>query len=342
MPNRMNVALIGTGMVAGTYVKALADLSDRIAFAGLCARRAESAEAFRAEHGLDARVYASVAEIAADPAIDFAILATPPDARLDAVRTLAAAGKPILMEKPVARSLPEAEEIVALCEAAGVPLGITFQFRCRPAARDLARVIAEGGLGTLHAVELNVPWWRPQSYYDEPGRGTYARDGGGVLITQAIHALDLMLSFTGPAADVIALTATTGMHRMDSEDFVAGGLRFENGAVGALFATTANAPGRTETLTLNFANATAHLAASALTIDWLDGRSETIGAVAASGAGADPMAFTSDWHRDIIADFADALRDGRPPLVTGREALNVHRLIAALETSGRTGARAAL
>ena len=77
-------------------------------------------------------------------------------------------------------------------------------------------------------------------------------------------------------------------------------------------------------------------------MDWLDGRSETIGTVTESGSGADPMAFKSDWHRDIIADFADALRDGRPPLVTGREALNVHRLIAALETSGRTGARAAL
>ena len=262
MTDRLNVALIGTGMVAGTYVKALADLSDRIAFAGLCARRAESAEAFRAKHGLEARVYASVDEIAADPAIDFVILATPPDARLGAVRILAAAGKPILMEKPVARNLAEAEEIVAICEYAEIPLGITFQFRCRPASLDLRRVIDAGGFGTLHAVELNVPWWRPQSYYDEPGRGTYSRDGGGVLITQAIHALDLMLSFTGPAADVIALTATTGMHRMESEDFVAGGLCFENGAVGALFATTANAPGRTETLTLNFENATAHLAAS--------------------------------------------------------------------------------
>lgn len=342
MTARMNVALIGTGMVAATYVKALADLRERIAFAGVCARRPENAAAFHDRHGLGARVYGTVAEIAADPDIDFAILATPPDARLDPVRTLAGAGKPILMEKPVARNLAEAEEVVAICENAGVPLGITFQFRCRPSSRDLRRVIGEGGFGPLHAVELNVPWWRPQSYYDEPGRGTYARDGGGVLITQAIHALDLMLSFTGPAKDAIALTATTGMHRMESEDFVAGGLRFENGAVGALFATTANAPGRTETLTLNFANATARLAASALTVDWLDGRSETVGAVSASGSGADPMAFTSDWHRDVIADFADALRDGRPPLVSGREALNVHRLIAALEESGRTGARAAL
>jgi predicted dehydrogenase len=338
----MKVALIGVGMVGGTYVKALADLSDRIAFAGLCARRPESAEAFRVKHGLDAHVYASVDEIAADPDIDFAILVTPPDARIEPVRTLARAGKPILMEKPVARSLPEAEEVVAICEAAEIPLGITFQFRCRPAVRDLRRVIEEGGLGTLRAVELNVPWWRPQSYYDEPGRGTYARDGGGVLITQAIHALDLMLSFTGPVADVMALTATTGMHRMESEDFVAGGLRFENGVVGALFATTANAPGRPESLTLNFDNATAYLAATSLKVDWLDGRSETIGTVTESGSGADPMAFKSDWHRDIIADFADALQGGRPPLVTGREALNVHRLIAALEESGRTGARAAL
>ena len=132
MTDRMKVALIGVGMVGGTYVKALADLSDRIAFAGLCARRPESAEAFRVKHGLDAHVYSSVDEIAADPDIDFAILVTPPDARVESVRMLAKVGKPILMEKPVARSLPEAEEVVAICEEAGIPLGITFQFRCRP------------------------------------------------------------------------------------------------------------------------------------------------------------------------------------------------------------------
>ena len=194
-------------------------------------------------------------------------------------------------------------------------------------------------LGPLVAVETNVPWWRPQAYYDEPGRGTYARDGGGVLISQAIHTLDLMLTLTGPVSDVTAMCVTTAHHRMEAEDFVIAGLRFTNGAAGQLFATTAGFPGAGETITLHCRDASARLGAGILKIDWLDGRSESSGESLASGAGADPMAFASDWHRLVIEDFADAVSTGRPPLVPGRSALAVHALIEAIERSGRTGTR---
>jgi UDP-N-acetyl-2-amino-2-deoxyglucuronate dehydrogenase len=192
-------------------------------------------------------------------------------------------------------------------------------------------------VGPLVAAEVSVPWWRPQAYYDEPGRGTYARDGGGVLISQAIHTLDLMLSLTGPVVSVNAMVATTGFHRMEAEDFVCAGLRFANGAVGQLFATTASFPGRGEAITLHFRRGSVRLEAGVLRIDWQDGTSETIGQAASTGSGADPMALTSDWHRAVIEDFADAVETGRPPLVPGRAALEVHRLIAALERSGERG-----
>ena len=104
-----------------------------------------------------------------------------------------------------------------------------------------------------------------------------------------------------------------------------------------MFATTASFPGRGETITLHFRQGSAHLDAGVLRIDRQDGTSETIGQVAQSGAGADPMAFTSDWHRFVIEDFAEAITQNRPPLVPGRAALAVHRLIAALELSARTG-----
>jgi predicted dehydrogenase len=135
------------------------------------------------------------------------------------------------------------------------------------------------------------------------------------------------------------MTATSGFHAMESEDFVSAGLTFANGAIGTLSATTASFPGRGETITLHFANGSARIDTNLLTIDWQDGRHESFGAATASGAGADPMAFTSDWHRAVICDFAEAIRDGRPPMVPGRAALEVHRLIAALEQSGRAGAR---
>ncbi|WP_102107090.1 Gfo/Idh/MocA family protein [Oceaniglobus roseus] len=328
------VALIGLGMVAKTYVDAIANLPD-VELAGVYARSEAARLGFLERHALDARSYDSVEEIAADPKIDFAILATPPDARTGIVDTLAEANVPILMEKPVERTLEAARRLVETCEFAGIPLGIMLQHRARPVVAELRHHLDR--LGALRMVEVQVPWWRSQSYYDAPGRGTYGRDGGGVLISQAIHTLDLMLSLTGPVAEVTALTATTGFHRMEAEDFVAAGLRFANGAVGTLTATTASFPGRGESIVLHGAAASARLESGTLVLDGQDGSHEEFGAAGTSGAGADPMAFTSDWHGTVIADFAAALREGRAPMVTGRMALDVHALIAALEASGRAG-----
>ena len=330
----MRAALIGLGMVSRTYADVFRT-SDKVTLAAVCARSAESREAFLSANPDLGAVAMTVDEIAADPGVDFAILTTPPNARAEIVGKLAAAGKPILMEKPVERNVAGATRLVELCEAKGVPLGIVLQHRARPVVSELRHVMS--GLGPLRAAEVNVPWWRPQSYYDAPGRGTYGRDGGGVLISQAIHTLDLMLTLTGPVASVTAMVATTGFHRMEAEDFVCAGLRFANGAVGQLFATTASFPGRGETITLHFRDGSVHLEAGLLRIDRQDGTSETIGQAAASGAGADPMAFTSDWHRTIVEDFAEAVSAERAPLVPGREALKVHRLIAALEKSGEQG-----
>ncbi len=335
----MKCALIGLGMVSKTYGDAIAKC-ETVDLSLVYARSPDAREAFLSDWPqLNARAASNVDEIAASD-VDFVILTTPPNARSEIVETLAAAGKPILMEKPVERTLDAATALVERCEAAGVPLGIMLQHRARPVVADLRAVI--GDLGPLRMAEVNVPWWRPQAYYDEPGRGTYARDGGGVMISQAIHTMDLMLSLTGPVAEVSAMSATTGFHDMESEDFVCAGLRFANGAVGQLFATTASFPGRGETVTLHFAEGSAHLEAGQLKIDRRDGKSEVLGQAATSGAGADPMAFTSDWHRFVIEDFAQSLTDKRAPLVAGRDALEVHRLIAALEKAGRTGTTVSL
>lgn len=335
----MKCALIGLGMVARTYADAIRN-SAGLDLALVHARSAESRRAFLKAHpDLGARAAESVAEIAASE-VDFIILTTPPNARAEIVAALAEAGKPILMEKPVERDLAAATALVALCEDRGLPLGIVLQHRARPVVADLRARLA--ALGPLRMAEVHIPWWRPQGYYDEPGRGSYARDGGGVMISQAIHTMDLMLSLTGPVAEVNALTATTALHQMEAEDFVTAGLRFESGAVGMLFATTASFPGRGETITLHCAQGSARLEAGQLEIHHHDGSSETIGQAAGSGAGADPMGFTSDWHRWVIEDFAESLRAGRPPMVPGRAALAVHRLIAALEKAGAEGRTVAL
>lgn len=333
----MRAALIGLGMVSRTFGEAIRN-SEKVTLKTVYAPSQDSREDFTIDFVDVCDSYAdSLEEIAADPDIDFVMLATPPNARIEVVQMMAEAGKPILMEKPVERTLKSATAIVDYCEAKGVPLGIMLQHRARPVVGQLVETLDT--LGALRAAEITVPWWRPQSYYDENGRGTYIRDGGGVMISQAIHTLDLMLALTGQVTEVTAMCATTGFHNMEGEDFVCAGLKYENGAVGNLFATTASFPGRGETITLHCANGSAHLAAGVLEISWQDGRRETLGQAAESGAGADPMAFTSDWHQTVIEDFADAIRDKREPLIPGRAALDVHKLISAIEKAGRDGER---
>ncbi|SFV38272.1 Predicted dehydrogenase [Devosia crocina] len=335
---KLGLGVVGAGMAAKPHAQALDALRDHIEVRGVWRRDRAALEDFCRSY--DFPPAKSLEALLADSEVDALLVLTPPNARQPIVEAAARAGKHILMEKPVERTTEAAEAIVAACEDAGVTLGIIFQHRFRAASRALTEKVASGELGTLAAAHLVVPWWRPQQgYYDKAGRGTFAQDGGGVLITQAIHSLDLMLSLTGPVRAVTALAATTGLHQMETEDFVAGGLEFANGAVGALMATTANYPGGAESLTLNFSRASATLTGGNLTLSWFDGGVETVGEASNSGGGADPMAFPFDWHMAQIADFADAVQDGRQPVSTGRTALAVHRLIDALIRSGREGRR---
>ena len=337
MAERFRMAVVGCGMAALPHARALRELSDQIEVRGVYSRNRKRREAFAAEFGFPAANSAEA--LAADPDVDGVLLITPPNAREDYVRLFATHGKHVLSEKPLERNLENAGRIVSICADAGVQLGVVFQHRFREASQKLAALIADGTLGSIRVVAIDVPWWRDQSYYDEPGRGTYARDGGGVLISQAIHTLDLMLSLCGPVKSVQALSATTPFHQMEAEDFVAGAMVFGNGAVGALSASTAQFPGGAESIRLDCDRASVVLKSGVLQVAWRDGTNETFGTSAGTGGGADPMAFPFDWHRDLIADFASAVSSGRPPAATGAAALDVHRLISALERSSTQGTR---
>ncbi len=335
--SKQRVAIIGAGMVARAHVLSVADLGEELELAGILGRDPDRAAALANDAteqcGYPVGLIADLTMLCRDETIDWVIVLTPPNARREIVTALASAGKSILLEKPIERSLGAASDIVETCESAGVTLGVVFQHRVRAASRDLAALIADGSLGNLGIVEAVVPWWREQCYYDEPGRGTYARDGGGVLISQAIHTLDLMLSLTGPVHEVQAMANTSAFHAMEAEDYVTAGLRFANGAVGSLIASTASFPGDAESIALHFDKCVATLSSGVLQLDWRDGRRETRGAVAGTGGGADPMAFTHEWHRDIISDFAQAQARDAAPVVSGRAALQVHALIDAIIAS---------
>src|SRR5256885_641867 len=195
-------------------------------------------------------------------------------------------------------------------------------------AERLRGLPAAGKLGELVSACASIPVWRPQSYYDQPGRGTRARDGGGVLLTQGIHTLDLFLSYTGPVEQVSSFVTTTPLHRMETEDLVCASLRFASGALGVVHATTGAYPGFLERIELIGTLGTATLEGTALKANFTNGKNlEVKTESGGGGTGADPMAFPHDWHRSLLADFIDAIERGREPRVNGEEALKVHRLI---------------
>lgn len=335
MSKRFGLAIVGLGMAAKPHALALQQLTHIIDVKGAFARTGESRKSFCDTYGFP--TVENVNELAEDPSVDGLLLITPPNARSDLVSLFAGESKHILMEKPLERTTAAAEAIVEKCKANGVSLGVVFQHRFRAASEALAKLLSDGDLGDIRVVNVQVPWWRDQSYYDEPGRGTYERDGGGVLISQAIHTLDLMLSLTGPVKYVQAKCATTTFHRMEAEDFAAGALEFESGAVGTFFASTASFPGDAESIELDCDRGSALLKAGILTVNWREGTTQTFGEESSTGGGADPMAFPFEWHKSVIADFAQSIQAGRPPRVTGTQALDVHRLITAIEESSRIG-----
>jgi predicted dehydrogenase len=330
----MNIALIGLGMVAATHVHAVKN-APKLHLSGVLGRDSAKTADFAARHAT--RAFGSVHEIAQDPTIDFVILATPPNARRDIVQVLAAAGKPILMEKPIEREFQAASDLVRICAQAGVPLAIMLQHRAREASQALNTALKAGDLGEICTVDLRVPWWRAQSYYDAPGRGTYGRDGGGVMISQAIHTLDLAIWLLGPICSVQAMMRQTALHQLEAEDWAGALFEMQCGAFGTLLATTAAYPGGAETIALQGTKAAAHLGSGVLEISYLDGHITRVGAEADTGGGADPMAFTHEWHQTLIEDFAKSLSTGDQPLATGETALEAQAVIDAMQRSSESG-----
>jgi predicted dehydrogenase len=338
---RHRIAIVGLGMAVTPHAKSLLDLADRVEVVHAMSPSAARREAFAASLGFP--VVITLDAIVADRSVTAVAVLTPPNTHLEIVRELARAGKHILLEKPLDVSTERAVALVAACRAAGVTLGVVLQHRFKPNAERLAAILRAGGLGPIVSCSTAIPVWRPQSYYDQPGRGTRARDGGGVLLTQGIHTLDLMLSLAGPVAEVCGYVRTTPVHRMETEDLVAAAARFASGAIGVIDATTAAYPGSAERIDLICTRGTASLAGTALAVRYHDGRAEDIAAdLSAGGTGADPMAFPHDYHRGVWRDFLDAIEQRRPPRISGEEGLKVHRLIDALLRAGESGGKVAV
>jgi predicted dehydrogenase len=324
--SRLCVAVIGLGPAALPHAKSLIDLADRIEVKWAASRSQATADAFAGQFPFP--VTTDIQAATTDPEVQAVLVLTPANAHLAIAEAALAAGKHVLVEKPMETTLQGAEKLVTLGRKTGLRLGVVLQHRFRPASLRLRELLASGAIGTVEAASLRVPWWRPQAYYDAAGRGSLARDGGGVLLSQAIHVIDLFRSLLGEVDVLASQVRTTSLHKMEAEDYVTALMRLDNGAPASLLATTSAYPGSPETMEIIGSLGTATLTGGALSVAWLDGREERVEAEGKTGSGAAIMDFPHDAHRALIADFTDAVVNRRDPAVTGEEALATQRLIA--------------
>ncbi|RJF92180.1 Gfo/Idh/MocA family protein [Noviherbaspirillum saxi] len=331
--SKLRIGVIGAGMAFAPHAKSLQESGAELEVVTVVARSEASRNKVREQYGF--AVSDSPDAVWNDRSIDAVMILTPPNTHHDLVCAAAQAGKHILLEKPLDVSLSKARALVEVCERNNVLLGAVFQHRFRESSVRLRDVFAQGELGDIVSISIQVPWWRPQSYYDVPGRGTLERDGGGVLLTQAIHTIDLALSFAGTVESVFAYAATSAVHRMETEDLVAASLRFKNGAIGTLHASTACYPGYAEQIRIAGTKGSATLEGDALAINLFDGRQILCGSPSVQGGGADPMAFSHQSHCALLRAFVQAVRSQSAPVPSGRDALRVHVLIEAMLRSAR-------
>ena len=331
MTPRHRIGLIGLGAAVDKHVLALRGLAGRAEVAAAWSPTEQRRTGFAGRYGLP--VVDRVERILDDPSVGLVFVLSPPWSHLPLVEHCAARGKHVLLEKPLEATLARAEQAVAACEAAGVTLGVVFQNRFRSPHQRLRALLAEGVLGRPLSIAATMRWWRPDSYYAESGRGTRARDGGGVLLSQAIHTLDQLVDLFGLPADVAGFHATSPLRTLDTEDVVAAALRWPGGALGTLDATTTAFPSVPERIDVAAEHGSARLERTRLRVSLRDGTTLD------EAENADDPAVAGDFlaHQRLIADMLDAVDGGRPPGASGRNSLPVHRLIDAVMRAGGAG-----
>jgi len=336
MQTKRRIAIIGLGMAAKPHMLSLRDLADRVEVTASYAPTPQRRESFGQAYP-DFPLADDLDAIVADRSISAVLMLTPPLTHRDLILRCAKAGKHVLVEKPLEGSAARALEAVEAMEGAKLKLGVVLQHRFRKASVKLRGLIASGELGALISGSTSIRWWRSPEYFAQPGRGMKARDGGGVLLTQAIHSLDLFQHLAGQITRVAAMACTSPLRQIDTEDVVGAGIAFANGAIGTIDATTVAYPGFPERIELAFEHATALLVAETLDVYFKDGRHLHEEGAESKAGGADPMAFSHEAHRGVIADFLDALDQDREPAISGREALKVQLLIEVLLQSAADG-----
>lgn len=335
--------VVGCGMIANFHARALADATNA-QLLGCTSSRMDRAEAFAAEHGCTP--YASLEEMLAAPGIDAITICTPSGIHLAPGLAAAAAGKHVFVEKPLEITVERCNQLIDACDAANVKLGVAFQSRFHESSKAMKQAVDSGRFGTVTMGDAYVKWFRTQEYYDSGAwRGTWEFDGGGALMNQAIHTVDLLTWIMGPVTEVSAFTSTLAHDRIEVEDVAVANLRFANGALGVIEATTASFPGALKRIEISGSQGSAVLEEEDIQAwDFAEPtaadeqlRAELAGKTETGGGASDPAAIGHHGHTCLFNDFVEAIEQDRAPAVCGREGRRSVEIICAIYESAKQG-----
>jgi UDP-N-acetyl-2-amino-2-deoxyglucuronate dehydrogenase len=314
-------AILGAGMIAEYHARAIAANAEN--GARLVAVGHYDPQRFAEVESRFGVPCQSEGELLSNPQVEVICICTPSGGHAGQTIAAAQAGMHVLVEKPIATRLEDADAMIAACQQNRVSLGVAFQSRTKAVFQRIQTAIQAGELGELTLGLVNLPYYRSQSYYDQAAwRGTWALDGGGVLINQGIHQVDLLNWFMGDPVSVTA-HALTLQRQIEVEDTLCASLRFANGALAAINATTTASPGFPPRLEIYGTRGGVQMEDDTVMRWWSQNApaeaNSTPAQPSSAGAGADPRGISIAGHVALVSDFIHALREERPPLVDGKE-----------------------
>ncbi len=331
----MRVGIIGTGAISHKHAQAYKNIGYELT---VCTDiNAESGRAFATQYGC--QFVPAYEELCQHPRVDYVDVCTFPDFRLQPLRICAAAKKHVQVQKPISTNLATAREMIDTAKSAGIQLGVVSQHRFDDSSQFLRRALDAGRLGKILQADAYVKWFRSAAYYSRPIKGSWAVEGGGALMNQAIHQVDILLWLTGGISEVFGYWQLGALHKIESEDVVTALLKYSSGATGVIQASTAFWPGYPERVEIHGTKGTAVISGDKLTtwdVENDSGEPAPVDREVASGA-SDPMAISLVPFERQFLDFGDAIRTGRKPLSSGEDGYRAIELVVSVYESCRDG-----
>ncbi len=327
--------IIGCGNISGTHRNAIAE-SDAAELVACCDIIEEKGKAFAEEAGC--KYYQRVEDILADDDIQAVSLCVPSGMHSEMAIMAAHAGKHILSEKPLDITLKKIDDMIAAAKAANVKLAGVFQRRTYDSTKKVREAVQSGKLGRLVLGDCYQKYFRSHEYYHSGDwRATWDLDGGGALMNQGVHGIDLIMHIMGPVKRVSAICRTL-VRNIAVEDTAVATVEYANGALGVIEGTTSVTPGYGCNLEISGDNGTIGLTNDTITRWDIPGDEETEGEEAESeGTASDPLALTATGHVAHVKDLCDAIINDREPAIPGSEARRAVELIKAIYKSSREG-----